>query len=62
MATQNFIGGNLVPKNIPQPVPEAEEQHVKKDEHDTMQEPLSGSKTVKNRNHSRQNKGGGSAM
>lgn len=51
-----------MPKNIPQPVPEAEEQHEKKDEHDTMQEPLSGSKTVKNRNHSRQNKGGGSSM
>lgn len=51
-----------MPKNIPQPVPEAQEQHVKKEDHDTIQEPLSGSKTVKNRNHSRQNKGGGSAM
>jgi len=51
-----------MPKNIPQPVPEAQEQHEKVEEPNTMAEPLSGSKKVKNRNHSRQNKGGGSAM
>ncbi|MEX2415456.1 MAG: small acid-soluble spore protein P [Paenibacillaceae bacterium] len=48
-----------MPKTIPQPVPEAHEKHEKKKERDTMEEPLSGSKTVKNRNHSRQNKGEG---
>jgi small acid-soluble spore protein P (minor) len=51
-----------MPKNIPQPVPEATEQHEQKEERNTMNKPLSGSKSVKNRNHSRQNKGGGSAM
>ncbi len=51
-----------MPKNIPQPVPEAQDQHQRNDEENTMLEPLSGSKKVKNQNHSRQNKGGGSAM
>ena len=51
-----------MPKNIPQPVPEATEQRDQKEQHQTGQEPLSGSKTVKNRNHSRQNHSGGSAM
>lgn len=51
-----------MPKNIPQPVPEATEQHVRNEQQFTQEEPLSGSKKVKNRNHSRQNKGGGSAM
>ncbi len=58
----NFQEESRMPKNIPQPVPEAQEQHEKVEEPNTMAEPLSGSKKVKNRNHSRQNKGGGSAM
>jgi small acid-soluble spore protein P (minor) len=50
-----------MPKDIPQPVPEAQENHSQKEEErNTMLEPLSGSKTVKNRNHSRQNHGEGS--
>jgi small acid-soluble spore protein P (minor) len=34
--------------------------HVEQERNDTQPEPLSGSKKVKNRNHSRQNHGEGS--
>ena len=39
------------PKATPLPEAQASEQHRQKDKHSSMQEPLSGSKKVKNQNH-----------
>jgi small acid-soluble spore protein P (minor) len=39
------------PKTTPVPEAQAAEQHGKPEKHSSMQEPLSGSKKVKNQNH-----------
>ncbi|UPK44115.1 MULTISPECIES: small acid-soluble spore protein P [Paenibacillus] len=39
------------PKATPVPEAQAAEQHRKPEKHSSMQEPLSGSKKVKNQNH-----------
>ncbi len=44
-----------MPKTKTQPVPNPHERTNRSEEEVQMQEPLSGSKDVKNRNHSRQN-------
>lgn len=48
------------PKAIPVPQPTDKENNHHEEFHDTLQEPLSGSKEVKNRNHSRERHGEGS--
>jgi small acid-soluble spore protein P (minor) len=48
-----------MPKTKTQPIPNPEAQTHVKHEEKTLNEPLSGSKTVKNRNHSRNNHGEG---
>ena len=51
----------MMPKEIPQPVQKEKDNHGQlNDKLDTQKEPLSGSKKVKNRNHSRNNHGEGS--
>lgn len=58
---ENEGGKGPMPKNIPQPVqPEGQDQRKQKRSGEQIQLPHSGSKKVKNRNHSRQNHGEGS--
>ncbi|MCL6459520.1 MAG: small acid-soluble spore protein P [Gorillibacterium sp.] len=49
-----------VPVNIPQPTNPPTGNNSKEEHENTQKKPLSGSKKVKNRNHSRNNHGEGS--
>jgi small acid-soluble spore protein P (minor) len=48
-----------MPKNMPQPVNPPTGRNNQKDHNSSPQEPLSGSKKVKQQNHSRHNNGEG---